>query len=135
MEQRKNKRVPVRLEVEWAALPARCSDVASNRSPDVASDVSLGGCYIESLNSVKVGQVLNVRLCLPSNKTLRFRGEVRFHQPTIGFGLKFLHLSDFEQATLEALIKYWAKRARFSRLGAAQTGAQQKSSLRNLTSL
>lgn len=111
MEQRKNTRVPVRLEVEWGSLPSRF--------PDVTSDLSLGGCYVESLNSVKVGQVLNLSLSLPSKKTLRFRGEVRYHQPTIGFGLKFLQLSSFEQATLEALIRYWTKRASTRRLAQA----------------
>ena len=122
-EQRKNSRVPVRLEVEWAALPTRCPD-ESSRCPDVTSDVSLGGCYVESLTPVKVGQVLTVRLCLPSSKTLKFRGEVRYHQPRIGFGLKFLELSPFEQTTLKALIKYWAKRASFSRLTAANARGQ-----------
>ena len=105
-------------------MPALCPDAASNRNPNVTSDVSLGGCYVESLDMVKVGQVLNVRLCLPSNKTLRLQGEVRYHEPTIGFGLKFLQLSSFEQATLEALIKYWAKRVRFSTLSAVPTRAQ-----------
>lgn len=124
MDQRKNERVSVRLEVEWAASPVRCPDVTSNRTPDVTSDVSLGGCYVESLNLVKVGQVLNVRLCLPSNKTLRLQGEVRYHQPTIGFGLRFLKLSSFEHETLEALIKYWAKRVAFSTLSAVQARAQ-----------
>jgi hypothetical protein len=47
MEQRKDARVPVRLEVQWPGWPSSC--------PDVASDVSLGGCYVESLNPVKVG--------------------------------------------------------------------------------
>ena len=111
MEQRKDTRVPVRLEVEWGTLPSRC--------PDVTSDVSLGGCYVESLNSVKVGQVLNLSLSLPSQKTLRFRGEVRYTQPTIGFGVKFLRLSPFEQATLEALIRYWTKRIGVRRLAQA----------------
>lgn len=124
MEQRKDTRVPVRLEVEWAALPSRSLDAVSSKCPDVTSDVSLGGCYIESLNSVKVGQVLNLRLCLPSNKTLKFRGEVRYHQPTIGFGLKFLQLTPSEQTTLEALIKYWTKRARFSQLITAEKRGQ-----------
>lgn len=112
MEQRRDTRVPVRLEVEWAGgYPSRC--------PDVASDLSLGGCYIESLNPVKVGEVLNLILSLPANETLRFRGEVRYHQPTIGFGIKFLQLSPFERATLEALIKYWARRAHVRRLARA----------------
>lgn len=118
MEQRKDTRVPVRLEVEWAALPNKSLGAAHSRCPDVTSDVSLGGCYVESLNSVKVGQVLNVKLCLPANKTLQFRGEVRYHQPTIGFGLRFLYLSPSEQMTLAALIKYWARRAGFSQITA-----------------
>ena len=125
MEERKDMRVPVRLEVEWAALPNRSVDAVNSKCPDVTSDVSLGGCYVESLNTVKVGQVLNLKLCLPSNKALRFRGEVRYHQPTIGFGLKFLQLSPFERATLEALIKYWAKRAQFSRLARRQAQPSQ----------
>jgi len=110
-EQRKSTRVPVRLEVQWPGWPSSC--------PDVTSDVSLGGCYVESLNPVKDGEVLNLSLGLPSNKTLRFRGEVRYHQPTIGFGIKFLQLSPFERATLEALIKYWARRARVGCLARA----------------
>jgi len=127
VEQRKDTRVPVRIEVEWAALPGRSLDALSSRCPDVTSDVSLGGCYIESLNLVKVGQVLNLRLCLPSNKSLKFRGEVRYHQPTIGFGLKFLELSPSEQMTLEALIKYWTKRARFLQLTKAESGLSKNS--------
>ena len=122
-EQRKNTRVPVRLEVAWNALPSKFADVTS-RCPDVTSDVSLGGCYVESLNSVKVGQVLNLSLSLPSNKTLRFRGEVRYQQPTIGFGVEFLQLSPSERTTLEALIKYWAKRAQFARLATTERRAQ-----------
>ncbi len=124
MEHRKDTRVPVRLEVEWAVLPSKSLEAATSRCPDVTSDVSLGGCYVESLNPVKVGQVLNVKFSLPSNKTLRFRGEVRYHQPTIGFGVQFLQLSPFEQQTLEALIRYWAKRARFSELTSAGKRAQ-----------
>lgn len=119
LEHRKDMRVPIRLEVEWAGWSSRC--------PDVTSDVSLGGCYVESLNPVKVGQILNLSLSLPSNKTLQFRGEVRYHQPTIGFGLKFLHLSESEQATLEALISYWTNRiTRYqTRLGLAKKSSSQ----------
>lgn len=124
MDQRKDTRVPIRLEVEWTALPSKCLDASSSRCPDVTSDVSLGGCYVETLNSVQVGQVLNLKLCLPSNKSLRFRGEVRYHQPTIGFGLKFLQLSPAEQATLEALLRYWVKRAQLSRLTTAPRRTQ-----------
>lgn len=97
-EHRKHTRVPLRLEVEWAGWRNRC--------PDVTSDVSLGGCYVESLNPVKVGEILYLGISLPSNRTLQLRGEVRYYQPTIGFGIKFLQLSSFERAALAALINY-----------------------------
>ncbi|HJP95480.1 MAG TPA: PilZ domain-containing protein [Pyrinomonadaceae bacterium] len=98
-EQRENPRIPLRLEVRWNGCETRI--------PDVTTDVSLGGCYIESLNSVTVGEVLNLGLRLPFSDTLPVSCEVRYHQPTIGFGLKFLQLSSFQRAALEGLIAYW----------------------------
>lgn len=108
-EQRNTARIPVRLEVQWNGITTRC--------PDVTSDVSLGGCYIESLNPVRIGQVLNLELCLTSNVTFPFRGEVRYHHPNIGFGIKFLKLSTFQQKTLNTLMGYW-ERAALSALAA-----------------
>jgi hypothetical protein len=102
-EHRKDTRVPVRLEVQW--------DGSSRRYPDVTSDVSLGGCYVESLNPVTVGDVVNLELCMPSNRTLPFSGEVRYYHPTIGFGIKFLQLTKFQRATLKSLIGYWVNGA------------------------
>lgn len=99
-EHRRESRIPVRLEVQWNGW--------DRSSPDVTSDVSLGGCYIESLNPVFVGEVLNLGLRLPTNETVLFRCEVRYHQPTIGFGIKFLELSNSQRATLEGLIAYRA---------------------------
>lgn len=97
-EQRIETRVPLRLEVQWNGW--------ENQSPDVTSDVSLSGCYIESLNPVTVGEVLNLGLRLPSNEILPIRCEVRYHQPTIGFGIKFLQLSRFQRDVLQRLIAY-----------------------------
>jgi len=101
-EHRKETRVPMRLEIEWNGW--------ENSSPDVTSDVSLGGCYIESLNPVSVGEVLILGLRLPFSETLPLRCEVRYHQPTIGFGIRFLQLSNFQRAALEGLMVYWGNR-------------------------
>ena len=98
-EQRENPRIPLRLEVRWPGCETRV--------PDVTADVSLGGCYIESLNRVAVGDVLTLGLRLPFSDTLPVRCEVRYQQPTIGFGLKFLQLSAFQRAALEGLLEYW----------------------------
>jgi hypothetical protein len=100
-EQRKEPRLPLRLEVQWNG----CEE----KHPDVTSDVSLGGCYVESLNPVTVGDVLTLGFRLPFSDTLPVRCEVRYHQPTIGFGLRFLNLSNFQRASLEGLISYWGR--------------------------
>jgi PilZ domain len=98
-EQRKDHRVPLRLEVQWNG--------SGSYSRDVTSDVSLSGCYVESLNPVTVGEIVNIGLRLPFGDTLPVSCEVRYHQPTIGFGLKFLNLSSFQRACLEGLMAYW----------------------------
>ena len=98
-EQRENPRIPLRLEVRWHGSETKTSDVTT--------DVSLGGCYVESLNPVTVGEVLTLGFRLPFSETLPVRCEVRYHEPTIGFGLKFLQLSDFQRAALEGLLAYW----------------------------
>jgi PilZ domain len=100
-DQRIEPRLPLRLEVQWNG----CEE----RIPDVTSDLSLGGCYVESLNPVTVGDVLILGLRLPFSDTLPGRCEVRYHQPTIGFGLKFLDLSNFQRACIQGLLAYWGK--------------------------
>lgn len=101
-ELRREPRVPLRLEVQW--------NNSEDRTPDVTSDVSLGGCYVESLNTVSVGDVLTLGLRLPFSGTLPLLCEVRYHHPTIGFGLKFLDLSNFQRDCLEGLLAYWGKK-------------------------
>jgi hypothetical protein len=98
-DQRNEHRVPLRLEVQWHGY--------ESRTPDITSDVSLGGCYVESLHPVSIGQVVNLGIRLPFSETLPVRCEVRYYHPTIGFGLKFLDLSKFQRACLEGLIAYW----------------------------
>jgi hypothetical protein len=103
-EQRRDTRMPVRLQIQWNG------NVRGARNRDITSDVSVGGCYVESLNPVSVGQVLDLGLRLPSTRTLPLRGEVRYHHPNIGFGIKFLGLSRFQRANLEALMAHVGKR-------------------------
>jgi hypothetical protein len=103
-EQRQFERVPLRLEVEWNG----CSN---GQYPNVTSDLSLGGCYVETMSSVAVGSVLNLRLHLPCNMMMTFEGEVLYHHPTIGFGIKFLELSSSQVQSLKALIDDCMERA------------------------
>jgi len=99
-EKRKHVRVPLRLEAHWNGL--------ARKDPAVTSDLSSGGCYIESIDDVKVGQILNLELKLPSQRTLPLHGEVRYTHPMIGFGIRFVEVPALQQAVLTSLLRQQA---------------------------
>lgn len=96
-EKRKYERVPLRLEAQWNGL--------ARNYPAVTTDVSFGGCYIESIDDVNVGDILNLQLTLPSKRILPLQGEVRYHHPTIGFGIRFVEVSALQQGVLTSLLR------------------------------
>lgn len=80
-EQRKDLRVPLRLEVRWNGF--------SGGAPAVTSDISFGGCYIESLAPVSIGDILDFDFQPTTSETLRLRGQVLYGHQNIGFGVRF----------------------------------------------
>ena len=69
-------------------------------------DISMGGCYIESVAHVTVGQFLVFEMELPSGRWLTLRGEVVYHRRNQGFGVQFVDLTEETQRMLEYLIEY-----------------------------
>lgn len=104
-DQRKFPRVPLRLEVRWDAGGSRIS-------PDVTTDVSMGGCYVESLSHVSVGSVVKLQFHLPWNASVSLEGEVLYHHPTVGFGIKFRELTAPQVQVLKSVIEDWEQRAK-----------------------
>jgi hypothetical protein len=96
-EKREYVRVPLRLEAQWNG--------SARNYPAVTSDLSFGGCYIESIDKVNIGNILNLQLKLPSNRILTLQGEVRYSHPTIGFGIQFVEVPALQQTVLAALIR------------------------------
>lgn len=94
-EQRKDLRVPLRLEVRWNGF--------SGGTPAVTSDISLGGCYIESLYPVTIGDILDFDFRPATSKALRLRGQVLYSHQNIGFGVRFTDLNARQQV-LELLV-------------------------------
>ena len=93
-EERLHPRVPLRLEVRWNGC---------NSQPGVISDISRGGCYVESLVEVAIGDI-RLELQLAPGHSIEFEGEVRYVHPTIGFGVRFHYLTDVQLQTLVQLI-------------------------------
>ena len=97
-DRRRDKRWDVCLDAVW--------DSRSGNFTARATDLSEGGCYIDSLNQPNVGEVLNLKLQLPNGDWLELTGEVAHQTPPLGFGLRFVELSEEQLKNLQLLIAH-----------------------------
>lgn len=95
-DRREEERKNVTLDVRWEG--------GSGHHPARISDLSLGGCYLDTLGDVEVGEVVGLEIKLPSGEWLPLRGTVAFHHPGLGFSVCFTFLTDEEQYQLTQLI-------------------------------
>ena len=95
-ERREEERKNVSLEVRWEGS-------AGKQSARV-SDLSLGGCYLDTLAQAEVGEVLGLEIKLPGGGWLPLRGTVAYVMPGLGFSVCFTFLTDDEQDRLSEII-------------------------------
>ena len=86
---RKDERQTVAVEI--------ILDSAAGRRSTRISDLSLGGCYVESMTNFREGEEVAFELQSADGITLRFTGTVAYVLDGFGFGLKFDELNE-EQA-------------------------------------
>jgi hypothetical protein len=91
-------RVRFPLEMRWEGL--------SGRHTSRIYDISLSGCYVETLGEVQTGERVRFGVQSPTGRWLTFEGEVAHHQPNMGFGLRFVNLSETQRDVLTRLIDY-----------------------------
>jgi hypothetical protein len=93
---RKQERTVVSLEVslEWA------SGIRQAR----VSDLSLGGCFIDSIVNIRQGERMQLKIKVSDGEWLELTGEVRYVFAGCGFGISFLSLSDKDKIIIEHLI-------------------------------
>jgi PilZ domain len=97
-ELRRYKRVPLILEVRLESL--------SGKHTARTGDISLGGCYIESLGAVMPGEHLSFAVQLPTGRWISFRGQVTYRLPNMGFGVRFTNIPEIERNMLSQLIEF-----------------------------
>ena len=97
-ERRSGQRWDVSLDAVW--------DGKSGNYTARITDLSDGGCYMDSLGDVVMGEMVHLKLALPNGDWLDLKGEVAHHTPPVGFGIRFLDLSDQQLKTLRAFIEY-----------------------------
>ncbi|MGI9066739.1 MAG: PilZ domain-containing protein [Pyrinomonadaceae bacterium] len=96
-EKRKHPRVPMLLDVTW--------EDATSTHQARTGDISLGGCFIDTVGQATVGETISFRLRLPSGEWIGMQGDVRWELPGSGFGVKFKDLSDESQKEVAAFVK------------------------------
>ncbi|CAN5865472.1 hypothetical protein BH18ACI4_BH18ACI4_14900 [soil metagenome] len=92
-ERRSKPRLSVSLDARW-----------DRDHPARISNLSEGGCYLDTVGEVRRGEIVGFRALLSDGDFLYLEGEVRHYTPGVGFGVQFVDLNDEQQANLKRLI-------------------------------
>lgn len=93
---RRSERVNVSLEVEMES--------ASGKREVRISDLSEGGCFVDTISVVNMGEPVSIKARIPSSDWIELKGEIVSVFPGIGFGVQFSHLSENKHEQLRKLI-------------------------------
>ena len=94
-ERREDERRGVSLEAWWEGL--------SGRHEGRVSDLSMGGCYVDTHAPVGPDELIVFAVRRPDGGWLELRGRVVSRHQNIGFSLVFTFLTDEEQQELKRL--------------------------------
>ena len=96
-ERRKDRRVPLLIEMYWAGK--------SGKHEARTSDLSEGGCFVDTFGEASVGDVITFELQLPNGEWMKIQGEVTFVSPRAGFGVRFTNMAEADRKKMEWLVK------------------------------
>jgi Tfp pilus assembly protein PilZ len=97
-DRRTEKRWDVCLDAVW--------DGKSGNYTARVTDLSEGGCYVDTMGEAQIGEVIIFKLQLPDGDWLDLIGEVAHQTPPLGFGLRFVNLTDHQHEKLRSLLDY-----------------------------
>jgi hypothetical protein len=96
-ERRSRPRLSVSLEAVW--------DSETDNHPALITDLSLGGCYMNTVGEIRTGETVGFRVLLPDGDWLYIEGEVRHHTVGRGFGVKFIDLEPDQEEKIHWLLR------------------------------
>jgi len=79
-------------------------EFTSGRRTARISDISAGGCYIDTIVQVIVGDPVTIHIRATDDSSMPFDGQVAYVLEGFGFGVEFLNLTDEHKEFLEALM-------------------------------
>jgi hypothetical protein len=95
-ERRSDNRKRLLLEARWGSM--------SGTHEARVDDLSLGGCFVNSVARVEPNEAINLEIQLPTGAWLTLRGHVASYHSGVGFGLSFTSLTEGEVAVLKQLM-------------------------------
>src|ERR1044071_2226502 len=95
-ERRSEKRLEVSLDAVW--------DGHGNR-PARITDLSEGGCFVDTTGEALIGEQLTFRVQLPDGNRLDLTGEFPHSMRRFGFGLRLRELTDEQREQLLSFLE------------------------------
>ena len=95
-DRRRQERLEVCLDAVW--------DGKSGNYDARVTDLSEGGCYLDTMGEAISGEIVSFKLQLPGAEWLELRGEVAHQCPPMGFGLRFVNLTGEQIEKLRSII-------------------------------
>ncbi len=95
-ERRSAQRYKTNIEIEWEGL--------AGRQQGTISDLNAEGCFVLCSGEVEDGENVKIFLPLSEGMKVEFWGEVVNHVFEIGFGMRFIELSDAQKDFLEKFV-------------------------------
>jgi hypothetical protein len=83
------------------SLTARLPDSVANHEVRI-SDLSVGGCYVDNIAQVLPGETIILAILKPDGEWLELRGEVVYHSPRLGFGVRFVELGEAQLGWIQS---------------------------------
>ena len=77
---------------------------ASGRRTARISDISAGGCYIDTIVQVFVGDVVTIHITAAEGLSMPFKGQVAYILAGNGFGVEFLDVTEEQKEFLKELM-------------------------------
>ncbi len=96
-----NRRSKPRLNISLDAMWDSSTQAHSAR----LTNLSEGGCYLDSVGEVRRGEIVGFRVLLPDGDWLYLEGEVRHHTVGAGFGVQFTELNEDQTEELHWLLQ------------------------------
>ena len=79
-------------------------DCVSGKREVRLTDLSLGGCYVDTISSVRPEEIVQFKLSLPHGRIEDMSGTVVYVHEGIGFGVQFNDMTREQRTVLEQVI-------------------------------